>query len=135
MKGFFETFFIFFIYFFYILWQLPQFMVGLFVWIFCKLTGRLTGSDFGTACYWTSRSGLSLTSFFVFVNEMCSDKTFMHERGHVKQSIYLGWLYLPVIGVPSIIWAGLRRLGLFAGRSYYSFYTESWADRLGGVKR
>ncbi|WP_237558582.1 hypothetical protein, partial [Cellulomonas carbonis] len=59
----------------------------------------------------------------------------MHERGHVKQSIYLGWLYLPVIGVPSIIWAGLRRLGLFAGRSYYSFYTESWADRLGGVKR
>ena len=63
-------------------------------------------------------------------------KTLNHERGHRIQSRMLGWLYLPVVGIPSIIWAGC-----FDGYrkkhnvSYYSFYTERWADRLGGVER
>ena len=59
-----------------------------------------------------------------------------HEFGHTLQSQKLGWLYLFIIGIPSIIWAGC-----FEGYrkkhniSYYTFYTEQWADRLGGVKR
>lgn len=54
--------------------------------------------------------------------------------GHAKQSRLLGPLYLIVIGLPSILWAGIH--GKVAPRkSYYWFYTERWADRLGGVGR
>lgn len=51
-----------------------------------------------------------------------------HEWGHTRQSLYLGPLYLLVIGLPSILWAA------FHGHwNYYKFYTEKWADKLGGV--
>ena len=59
-----------------------------------------------------------------------------HEYGHCRQSEYLGWLYLIVIGIPSLIWClcynAEKRGGL---KDYYKFYTEAWADKLGGVIR
>ena len=63
--------------------------------------------------------------------------TVRHEAiGHAKQSLYLGWLYLLVIGLPSIIWASLYGTLIKPSRNgYYKFYTERWADKLGGVKR
>ncbi len=62
-----------------------------------------------------------------------------HELGHTKQSRLLGWLYLPVVGLPSIS----RAAYAFAFREvtgkqwtrYYEGYPENWADRLGGVIR
>ena len=95
------------------------------------MTKRITAGIWG----WKSHAGLSLTNQFVFVNEDCSMDTYRHEWGHCRQSFLLGWLYLPAIGLPSIVWAGLKRLGLFKDIDYYAFYTEKWADRLGGVKR
>lgn len=63
-----------------------------------------------------------------------SETTLRHEQGHTRQSYILGWLYLLVIGLPSIIWAccfeSYRRK---YDKSYYSFYTERWANKLGGV--
>ncbi len=56
-----------------------------------------------------------------------------HEYGHTIQSKILLFLYLPVVGIPSLIWNRL-----FKGyrkrkkKSYYAFYTEAWANRLGG---
>lgn len=64
------------------------------------------------------------------------ERTLKHERGHTKQSYILGWLWVPIIGIPSIIWAGC--FGWLRAKyniSYYSFYTEKWADKLGGVER
>ena len=63
-----------------------------------------------------------------------SQKLLAHEYGHTVQSLILGPLYLFVIGIPSILWAGLppcRRKRREQGISYYSFYTEKWADFLG----
>lgn len=63
-------------------------------------------------------------------------KTIHHEYGHTRQSLYLGWLYLLIIGLPSITWAWLHSsFKCFSTVSYYDFYTEKWADWLGGVKR
>ena len=45
----------------------------------------------------------------------------------------LGPLYLLVIGLPSFIHAATWKDR--PGRDYYAFYTERWADRLGGVTR
>ena len=58
----------------------------------------------------------------------------MHEYGHFMQSCVLGPLYLLLIGIPSIIhaawWTQFGR-----STNYYSFFTEAWADKNGGVKR
>ncbi len=56
-----------------------------------------------------------------------------HEFGHSIQSLILGPLYLLVIGLPSIIWAGFpacKNVRRKRRISYYDFYTERWADRL-----
>lgn len=54
----------------------------------------------------------------------------MHELGHVKQSHMLGWLYLIIIGLPSILWAWLGD----EDKCYYSFYTEKGANQAMGLK-
>ncbi len=56
-----------------------------------------------------------------------------HEHGHARQSLYLGPFYLFVVGIPSLLWAWYWNPS--RGGSYYSFFTEKWADKLGGVKR
>lgn len=50
-----------------------------------------------------------------------------HEYGHSNQNRILGPLFLPVIGVPSILSAG------FGLNSYGhdAYWTETWANRLG----
>ena len=61
-----------------------------------------------------------------------------HEYGHSIQSLILGPLYLFVVGLPSILWCRVPALGKSwrsGRRSYYSFFTERSADRLGGNER
>ena len=63
-----------------------------------------------------------------------SEMLLVHEYGHTIQSLCLGPLYLFVIGIPSILWAGLpplRRKRNEMNISYYAFFTEKWADHLG----
>lgn len=77
--------------------------------------------------------GISLGNF-IFLSPYCAQKetTIAHEYGHVKQSHILGWLYLIIIGLPSILWAGIYRgLGY---NNYYVFYTEAWANKIAGLK-
>ncbi len=57
-----------------------------------------------------------------------------HETGHWLQSILLGPFYWPVIGLPSVLHALWFRRQNRAPLDYYRFYTESWADRWGGVR-
>ena len=56
-----------------------------------------------------------------------------HEQGHSKQSLALGWLYLPIIGLPSLLWNRWYYHGKKKKCSYYDFYTEKWANRLAGI--
>ena len=81
-------------------------------------------------------SSLSL-GLFLFVTDKPPKgqdrQLLVHEYGHTIQSLILGPLYLPLIGLPSLLWAQLpacqRRWR--SGISYYGFYTERWADLLG----
>lgn len=67
------------------------------------------------------------------------DRNRAHELGHTKQSRMFGWLYLPLIGLPSISRAAYALVFYeVTGRQwtrYYEGYPEKWADRLGGVVR
>ena len=71
--------------------------------------------------------GLTLGEF-IFTN---GPKHVKHENGHVKQSRILGPFYLPFIGLNSLLHAALHDCKAH-GKEYDHFWTEKWADRLGG---
>lgn len=84
---------------------------------------------------------------FIFISEKCPkdseqnlslqetfERTRVHEYGHTIQSIILGPLFLLVIGIPSCMWANIPSMKQYRKNnriSYYSFYTEKWANCLG----
>lgn len=118
-------------------WQLPQNLLGLAVRAhYIRVSATHTKAEYNGAAVLMTRAmrgGVSLGRYIV-VPGYVSPKTLAHEWGHCRQSLILGWLYLPVVGLPSLLWAwahsSLRRLRTV---SYYRFWTERWADRLGGV--
>lgn len=109
------------------IWQLPQHFLGLVLLAYF----RAKKHSFDGIGYWYSdgmTGGISLGKYIIVNTHY--EPTIRHEYGHSRQSEILGWLYLIVIGIPSLLWA------MFHGKKDYSwFYTESWADRLGNVKR
>lgn len=118
-------------------WELPQNTVGAIVKKIFKAKYHFTYK--GAKVYtWKFLGGMSLGNY-IFIYEPIVDKAsganmIKHEYGHTIQSKYLGWLYLLVIGLPSLIWAwGFEGYRTKKGKSYDSFYTESWANKLGGV--
>lgn len=110
------------------LWQLPQNLVGLLIRLLYK--GEVKHKVAGITFWYcpTFKGGISLGNMVMLGTK--HPNSVRHEYGHQRQSLYLGWLYLIVIGLPSILWATF-----YKGGDYYSFYTESWADKLGGVRR
>ncbi len=113
-------------------WGLVQTLAGLVVFLSC-LGCRHVFRLGAVVTRWRRRDALSL-GLFIFVPAGEDPRLLAHEYGHTLQSLALGPLYLPVIGLPSLLRAAWRR-GRRRGRSYYDFYTERWADRWGGVDR
>lgn len=115
------------------LWQLPQNLLGLLIVAFLKPEATLDFS--GAKVYFSTRmrGGISLGRYIVLKAGLGHPHNICHEWGHSRQSLYLGWLYLLIIGLPSLIWAAVYTQDWKV--SYYDFYTEKWADKLGGVKR
>ena len=63
-----------------------------------------------------------------------SERLLIHEYGHAVQSLLLGPLYLPLMALPSALWCSLpccKKKREREGISYFSFFPEKWADRLG----
>ena len=127
------------------LWELPQNIIGALLFVFFGVFSDSVIFDEDDSLEMFSpmmRGAISLGNFriyaynYAFNSARYVELVRRHEEGHRKQSKMLGPLYLIVIGLPSLIWATLhssvRRLGAV---DYYSFYTERWADRLGGEKR
>lgn len=113
------------------LWQLPQNLVGLCT-LFVNRKNRLRCGEYYLVKHLSDRA-VSLGNYILFDSDkIVTSKALAHEKGHQKQSVYLGWLYLPVIGLPSVIGNIVRRFIKF---DYYSQPWEAWADRLGNVNR
>jgi len=121
------------------IWQIPQNIAGLFLvaWLNPERSFLFGDREPRAKLYYATRmrGGISLGRYII-VNDKYKDykgNTEKHELGHYYQSVYLGPLYLLVIGLPSLLWAAWWNNG--RGVSYFSFPTERWADRLGNVKR
>lgn len=121
------------------IWQLPQNLVGLIVLAYCKLfLKNVSKEKYENITYYYCEKfngGISLGNYII--SHSRNALTIKHEHGHQKQSLYLGPLYLFVIGIPSICWAGIygTKLYPYKENGYYEFYTERWAEQLGKVNR
>ena len=118
------------------LWQFPQNMLALCIeGILCKAAYREGRADGNTIIVNIVLPSAMSLGDYLFVNPMSSQKTIQHECGHSKQSDILGPLYLIVIGIPSLLHNMAHYLCSKIGIkwNYYSFYTESWANKLVGI--
>lgn len=139
------------------IWCFPQMLLGFLfsglVWLFLrKYAQYVKYNEFGFTIYilfvfrhW----GAFTLGNCIFAGSEIFDKTLIikgqsiikgndtirHEYGHFVQSLIFGWLYLPLFAIPSLLWATIfvvaRQFG--AKWNYKAFYTEAFADRLGGV--
>lgn len=117
------------------IWGFPQNLLGLIGYIVC----RMFNWDFKVykncpVIITHSNVGSISLGIFLFISE---DESFLvnHEYGHTLQSLILGPLYLLVIGIPSLIWAGcFEKYRQKYNKSYYDFYTEKWANKLVGLQ-
>lgn len=136
------------------LWQLPQNLLGLILILFYKPEACIILQN-GNKVYFSRNmvGGISLGKYSIinsyYAGLKTGDKTMKpieelvqldvvkHEGiGHGTQSRYLGWFYLLIIGLPSIVWAGLYGSVIpYTVNGYYKFPTEASADRIAGIKR
>jgi len=123
-------------------WNLPNEIAGLLIgYAFVEL-GGVTEMWEDVQLVKTSilgDSAFTLGSKVVGGNEALSKEWLKkHEQGHYYQSLLLGPLYIPIIGIPSTIhyynfMSKYERGEIKDRKDYYKFYTESWANKLGGV--
>ena len=117
-----------------ILWGFPQTLLGFIIYLF----HRNASHEIYRGCivtHWNQTGSMGL-GMFLFLGKNHSPETIVHEFGHSIQSMILGPLFLPVMGIPSFIWCNLpcfRRMRKEQGVSYYTFYPEKSADYLGSV--
>lgn len=128
-------------------WGGLQSLVGLMVYLVHRRNRHFLFHG-AVVTEWENQSSVSL-GMFVFVTkqpyfverlkkehsrEELAGRLLVHEYGHTIQSLFLGPLYLLLIGVPSSLWGFLpwcakkRRTQKI---SYFSFFTEKWANALG----
>lgn len=116
------------------IWEAPQNLLGLLL----RLIYKGHDSEYKDAIVRRStkmKGGISLGRYII-INQWSTDKTVKYEYGHTIQSKRLGWFYLLLVGLPSIVWACLYGSVIKPTlNGYYKFITECSADRLGGVDR
>jgi hypothetical protein len=119
-------------------WELPQTLVGWLYSVIRAFAGRVDrvdtfgGITFATKDGFSYGMGVSLGTFvdlwaapwmrgegegFILGNYIC-----MHEFGHTADSQIFGWLYLPCIGLPSL-------LSALGKGNHSTFWTEIRANR------
>ena len=129
------------------LWELPQNALGLLLLSLRFARGHIAAVRFARERVMIEIASDGAVSLGLFVFFTPRDNPYVpvgpeneaHEYGHSVQSRWLGPLYLPVVGVPSIMRVGYAvAYRTITGRrwsGYYDGFPERWADQLGGVDR
>ena len=126
-------------------WGLPQTLTGALLTLWYRKNPHFRHN--GAVVTLWDRPGSASFGMFLFLSTRLSGvgegeirgygrEILKHEYGHTFQSLMLGPLFLLIIGVPSLIWAGSPRLAKLRQKRkipYNALYTERWADHLGKV--
>lgn len=114
------------------IWQLPQNLIGLLL-VMVVRADTIKRVDGKRIWYSEKMKGSVTLGEYIVVNMTkyfdATGDTERHEIGHYKQSLIFGWLYLIIIGIPSIIHCIAHK-----GGNYGHFYTERWADEVEELK-
>ena len=127
-----------------LIWEMPQSALGAAALALSRVSGDALeiSRDEGRVFVRSRSVGVSLGHFVFYTEEEVrwfrrDPLMKRHEHGHTFQSRRLGPLYLPLVGVPSVmrlLYAiGYRELTGKRWRRYYDGYPERQADRLGGI--
>ena len=127
-------------------WELPQNLLGMLVFSIMRIRNQFVSMDKQGHHFYieTANTGVSLGWFIFWTPAGNRFSHFendcrMHEFGHSRQSVFLGPLYLIVIGIPSLSrvfysrW--YRRKYGCNWKNYFNGFPENWADKLGGVNQ
>ena len=129
-------------------WELPQFSLSYMiaqVRVLCGNVSRvdtLDGVTYVTCCHRKEHAytGMSLGCFvqmwlpveiqtdFEHYARHYAGKMLLHEYGHTIDSQLWGWLYLPIVGIPSLLSQWLELLAPKWHR-HEKLYAERWANR------
>lgn len=118
-------------------WGILQTFIGLIVWlVVCCKAKECVSIGCTNALIVGGNIGAVSIGPCISVFMQPDEALLKHEYGHSIQSLMLGPLWIFVVGIPSLIWAGcFKKYRAKHSISYYSFYTEKWADKLGKVER
>lgn len=119
-------------------WCLPQTLLGFIIKLMFKGEEKTVVDRMKHYTYYNTTlkpGSVSLGKYALLCEYHHDDiEIIKHEHGHQIQSLILGPLYLLVISLPSLIWAGcFKNYRAKHGVSYNSLYTESWAEKLAEV--
>ena len=129
-------------------WELPQLFLGYTIAQIRVLCGNvdrvdtLGGVTYVICCHRHEHAytGMSLGCFvqmwlpveiktdFEHYARHYAGKMLLHEYGHTFDSQLWGWLYLPVVGLPSLVSQWLELAG-FLHHRHDNLYAERWANR------
>ena len=119
-------------------WGIIQTLIGCIAWACIRLFSKKSCETF----FWNGQpcthvpgdwGGITL-GWFTFVDDesLRSNEITKHEYGHTIQSAYWGPLWIFIFALPSLIWAGcFENYRKKHKISYYAFYTEKSANKLG----
>ena len=118
------------------IWEFPQCLLGFILTLCYKVEYKETFKEISIYAG-NFPGGISL-GLYILMSESNQkynrNFTKEHEWGHTRQSIRLGWLYLPTVGLCSVGWIGLRKISSkLRAKSYYSVWPENQADKFGGI--
>ena len=123
-------------------WQFPQIILGNILRCVYKCSAYRKIEKPSVVVYSskTMPSGISCGTIVILKETMLFDIDINHEIGHSIQSKYLGVFYLFIVGLPSFVMNLMSIYSAYFGsgkfyNNYYKRWPESWADKLGGVKR
>lgn len=110
------------------LWQLPQLIVSLLMIAFYRKKPKRC-ERCGMSVFRVDVKGRAFSlGPVVFCPEKVHEEILKHEIGHSYQSLYLGPLYLLIVGLPSVLLYLRYHLGHHDSDWYHSRYPEKWAD-------
>ena len=104
-------------------WGLPQNLLGFLLMLYHRHAPRSAYRGC-VVIHWGGSGSMSL-GMFLFIGNKSDRRVLVHEFGHSVQSMILGPLFLPVMGIPSFLWCNLqpfRKLRRERNVSYYRFY-------------
>ncbi len=128
-------------------WGILQTVLGGLVFL-CHLKDEHRFYHGALITTWKNPSSISL-GMFIFITDNpyfydklkdeyskadLSNRLLVHEYGHTIQSLILGPAYLFAMGIPSTLWGfspTLSKKRKTKQISYFSFFTEKWANQLG----